>query len=169
MPFYKTADKINAMKTKHKITITKAKLQDAVAIREIISVYAKEDKMLPRSLSSIYDRIKDFYIAKVNNKVVGTCGIHFFWEDIAEIRSLAVDKKFLGSGIGSLLVKACIKDAKEMGVRKIFTLTLVPRYFSKFGFKKVDSRKLPMKIWGECKNCPKFMNCDEIPMLLEIK
>lgn len=152
-----------------KIKIKKAKIEDAPGIRDLILVYAKEDKMLPRSLTSIYGHIRDFYVAKEGDKIVGICGIHIVWSDLAEVRSLAVHPDYHDKGLGKKLMKLCIDESKKMGVKKLFALTLVPKFFKKFGFRRVKFSKLPMKVWGDCKHCPKFMECDEVAVWLDLE
>lgn len=148
--------------------IEKANLKDAKAIHKLINFYAKKDKMLPRSLSEIYENIREYFVYKKNNKIVGCCALHIFWEDCAEIRSLAVDPYFKKRRIGSILTEACIKEAKEMGILRIFTLTVVPEFFEKLGFKRVDKFTLPMKVWSECIKCSKFTECDEVALVKSV-
>lgn len=149
--------------------IRKAKITDAVFIRDIINIYAEEHKLLSRSLINIYENLRDFWIKEDDdNNLIGCSALHIVWEDMAEIRSLVVlpDKK--GSGYGRELVDICIKEARDLGLKKIFTLTYVPEFFKKFGFKVVDKETLPHKIWSDCINCIKFPNCNETALILEI-
>jgi amino-acid N-acetyltransferase len=149
--------------------IRKALIKDAQAIQEIINEYAKEGKMLARSINDIYEVIRDFYVYEdENGNIQGCCASQIFWEDIAEIRSLAVKKNNSSKGIGRQLVEACIKDSKELGVKKVFALTYVDGFFKKLDFKIIDRDSLPHKVWKICIHCPKFPNCDEIAVLKEI-
>ena len=95
--------------------------------------------------------------------------MHFCWENLAEIRSLAVDEKFKNKGFGKELVLACLKEAKELGIKEVFTLTFIPEFFKGIGFKKISKEKLPHKIWKGCLNCPEFPNCSGIAMQKKIK
>ena len=124
--------------------------------------------MLPRSLNEIYETLRDFWVAEEAEKVVGCCALHISWEDLAEIKSLAVAKNKQKKGIGRLLVGACLEEAKELGAQKIFVLTYKPDYFKKFGFKRIRNSSLPHKIWAECINCCKFPNCQEVAMVKEL-
>jgi len=86
--------------------------------------------------------------------------------DLAEIRAVAVKEKYQGQDVGGALVKTCLKEAKNLGIRRIFLLTNKPKYFQKLGFKIISKASLPKRIWGECLNCPKFPDyCDEVPMI----
>jgi len=145
--------------------IRKAKIQDVDQIQKLINSFAKDDLMLPRSLNELYDNIRDFWVFEQDKKIAGCCALHICWQDLAEIKSLAVMEKLQGRNIGTQLVNTCIKEAKELGARKIFTLTYKPDFFKKFGFRRVKHSDLPHKIWAECINCPKFPNCQEIALL----
>lgn len=149
--------------------IRKAKVKDAKAIYELLEVYAKKGILLPRSLSSIYENIRDFWVYEENDKVVGCCALHVVWEDLAELRSLAVSPERQGEGIGYELVRSCILEAWELGVKRVFSLTYVKDFFIKnFGFREINKSLLPHKVWGECINCVKFPNCDEEAVLVEL-
>lgn len=145
--------------------IRKAKISDVKQIRDLINSFAKEDLMLPRSLNELYDNIRDFWVFQQNKKIIGTAALHICWQDLTEIKSLAVEKKWQRKNIGRQLVSACIEEAKKLGAKKVFALTYKPDFFRKFGFRKVKHTDLPHKIWAECINCPKFPNCQEIALL----
>ncbi len=145
--------------------IRKAKIQDIKHIQNLINAFAKQDLMLPRSLNELYEDMRDFWVYEVNKKIVGCCALHISWDDLAEIKSLAVSKKSQGKGIGRDLVIACLAEAKIMGAKKIFVLTYKPEFFKRLGFKRIKNAALPHKIWAECINCCKFPNCQEIALL----
>ncbi len=149
--------------------ITKAKLADAKDIQRIINTYAKRDLMLPKSIVEVYEKIRDFYVYRSKGKVVGVAALSISWGDLAELRSLAVEKRYAKKGIGRELVEACLSEARELGVLKVFTLTYIPAFFKKFGFKVVKRETLPHKVWTECVNCPKFPDCGEVPLIKSIK
>ena len=143
----------------------KAIIKDAKAIHSLVNKFAKKDDMLPRSLNEIYEHIRDFTIAVENQKTVAVCALHITWEDLAEIRSIAVLKKYQGNGIGETLIKGSLKEAKSLGIKKVFALTFYPDYFKQFGFKDIDKNDLPHKVWGDCLKCPKFPDCDEAAVI----
>jgi amino-acid N-acetyltransferase len=148
--------------------IRKAKVNDIKAIYELINLFAKDDLMLPRSISDLYDDLRDFFVYEEAGSVVGCCALHISWEDLAEIRSLAVGLAWHKKGIGKKLVGVCIDEAKELGIKKIFALTFVPEYFEKLGFVRVNKSYLPRKVWGECISCVKFPDCSEVPLIKEL-
>jgi amino-acid N-acetyltransferase len=148
--------------------IRKAKLEDVKEIQQLIKFYSNRGIILPRSLSELYDSLRDFFVFVQNRKVVGICALHICWEDLAEIRSLVVQEEHQKKGIGSKLAKACLEESKKIGVKKVFALTYRPKFFEELGFKKVDKTMLPHKIWTDCLKCVKFPDCDEIAVVKEI-
>jgi amino-acid N-acetyltransferase len=87
------------------------------------------------------------------------------WSDLAEVKSLAVDEMRKGSGVGKMLVNAAVEQAGELGVERVFALTLEPEFFEKLGFEIIEKDALPMKVWSDCAKCPKQQNCDEIAVI----
>lgn len=148
--------------------IRKAQIQDIKKIQELINGFADSDLMLPRSLNELYENIRDFWVYEDSKKIVGCAALHVSWEDLAEIKSLAVNSSFQGKGIGKDLICVCIKEAKSLGAKRVFVLTYHLKYFNKLGFKKVKHSELPHKVWAECINCPKFPNCQEIALIKNI-
>ena len=146
--------------------VVKSGLSDVEAMRALIEEHAKEDKMLSRSLSYLYENLRDYYVAKEGGEVLGCCGLHISWADLAEVKSLAVKKDQMGKGVGKALLDATLGEAKDLRLTKVFTLTLEPEFFKKHGFQEVEKDTLPMKIWGECIQCPKYPNCDEIALTI---
>ena len=154
--------------TKDNVLIKKATLKDAKAIHSLVNKFASKEDMLPRSLNEIYENIRDFYVCFNNNSMVGTAALHILWDDLAEIRSVSVTKKYQQQGIGRKLIKSCLQEAKKLGVNTVFALTYRPGYFNKLGFKDIDKNSLPHKIWGECLKCHKFPDCDESAVLKDL-
>ena len=148
--------------------IRKAELKDVKDVQRLIKLYSTRGEMLPRSLSELYDNIRDFVVSTQNRRVIGICALHVCWEDLAEIRSLAVEEKNRGRGIGAKLVKACLEEARMLGVKRVFALTYQSDFFERLGFKKVDKSVLPHKIWTDCLKCVKFPDCDEIAVVKEL-
>ncbi len=144
----------------------KAKIKDIKQIYNILDYYAQKGDLLSRPLSKIYDHLRDFFVdTDEKGGVIACCALQICWEDLAEIRSLAVDKKYTGKGIGSALVDAAISEARKLNIKKIFTLTYQPDFFKKMGFSPISRSQLPLKIWTDCISCVKFPNCDENAML----
>jgi len=149
--------------------IRDAKVDDVRAIHSLISSYAEFDRMLFRSLTDIYENLQIFEVAEDTGRVVGCCALKVIWADLGEIKSLAVEKDYLGKGIGRALVLGCMERGKGLGLKRLFTLTLEPAFFEKSGFLRVDKKTLPMKVWSDCAQCPKQANCDETALVYELK
>ncbi|GEM_PF-386524 len=142
-----------------------AKVTDAEMIYALISCYAEQEQMLFRSLSDIYENLQTFLVAEDNGNVLGCCSLQIIWKELAEIKSVAVSSSCKGKGIGKLLINAAVEQARQCGVARLFTLTLVPDFFSKLGFNVVDKQTLPMKVWKDCAKCSKQDACDEVAMV----
>jgi amino-acid N-acetyltransferase len=147
--------------------IRKATVKDVQAIHKLLIRFADRGELLPRALSDLYDDLRDFsvYQDKDGGFILGACALHVCWEDLAEVRSLAVSEEYQREGIGSALVNAALAEAEEIGIKRVFTLTYRPEFFEKHGFAIVDKSTLPQKVWTECIKCVKFPDCDEIAML----
>ncbi len=146
--------------------VLKANMQDVAIIREMVNFYSQQGEMLPKALMELYEELRDFFVyTGSNEEVLGCCALHLFWEDLAEIRSLATRQASMRQGIGTALVEACIQEARTLGIAKVFTLTNKPAFFEKQGFHEVDRSELPHKIWAACVKCVKFPDCDEVALV----
>ena len=148
--------------------IRKAQIHDVKEIQKLLITFASRGDMLSRSLSEIYESLRDFYVFEEQGVILGAAALHIVWDDLAEVRSVAVAENVGRKGIGSLLVQACISEAREIGLKRIFCLTYKPDFFGKHGFKLVDKSELPHKVWGDCIKCVKFPDCDENAMILDL-
>ncbi len=150
--------------------IRKAIIQDIKPIHKLLSHYGEQGSLLSRPLVELYEHLRDFFVVEGSNPkspIVGVCALGICWEDLAEIRSLAVVPDQQGKNYGSQLVKICIQEALSLGLKRVFTLTYEPDFFSKLGFKEIEKSTLPHKIWADCIRCAKFPDCDEIAMVIE--
>ena len=150
--------------------IRKAVAADVEVAHKILNFFAEKGLLLPRSLSELYDHLRDYFVLEVDQGGViqGICGLGICWSDLAEIESLAVSEEHQGKGFGRKLVDACLREARLLGINKVFTLTYVPDFFLKFRFREVEKAVLPQKIWADCLKCPKFPNCDETALMLDL-
>ncbi len=149
--------------------IRKARISDLKEVHKLINEFARKEEMIPRSINELYEKVRDFIVCEDKGKIYGACALHILWEDLAEIRSLAVKKEYHRMGIGRRLVGRCMKEAKDLGIKRVFVLTYQPEFFEKMGFSDIDKSSLPQKIWGDCIRCPKFPECDEIALIIDIK
>ncbi|MGV8074630.1 MAG: N-acetyltransferase [Syntrophobacteraceae bacterium] len=150
--------------------IRKARISDIPGIQKMLAQFANQGKLLARSLSELYTNLRDTVVAvdEESGQVIGCCSLHIIWDNLAEIRSLAIQESFQGRGAGRNLVDACIADAKSLGLGRVFTLTYEKDFFLRLGFQIVDKNIFPQKIWADCLHCPKFPECDEIALVLDL-
>ena len=147
--------------------IRRACIEDVKKIYAILQHFSAKELLLGRSLSSLYDQLRDFSVYEDSGEIVGVCALHVCWEDLAEIRSLAVVEKAHGQGVGRALVHTCLDDMESLGLSRVFTLTYQPKFFRKLGFKDIDKSELPHKVWSDCINCSKFPDCNEEALVWE--
>jgi len=148
--------------------LRKAQINDVKEIQKLLMHYANRGDMLSRSLSELYEALRDFYIVEEEGRIVGVAALHIVWDDLAEIRSVAVSEETGRKGIGTEVVNACIAEAKLLGLKRLFCLTYKPDFFGRFGCHIVDKSQLPHKVWGDCIKCAKFPDCDEIAMIMDL-
>jgi amino-acid N-acetyltransferase len=149
--------------------IRKAHQGDVKAIHELLLHTARKGLLLPRALIYLYGHIRNFFVAEsVEGNIVACCALAPVWEDLAEICSLAVREDMQRQGLGRRLVKACLDECGMLRLKKIFALTYQEDFFLRLGFKSVEKDVLPQKIWADCVNCPKYPDCDELAVLLDL-
>ncbi len=147
------------------ITYRPAKFSDVESIHKLLNDYAKEGLMLPRSRNSIYENLRDYVIAVENNRLLGCGALHFVWDQLAEIRSLAVQPSLKRTGIGRKLVAKLEEEGISRGVKMFFTLTYQPGFFAKCDYIETEKDNLPQKVWKECVYCPLYPHCDEVALI----
>jgi amino-acid N-acetyltransferase len=144
-----------------------ATLKDVKNIHRLIAEQAQSGHILARAMSELYSQVKDFIVSEEegSGEIVGCGALQIVWEDLAEIRSLAVQTEYQGHGIGTALIEALLEESRQMGVSKVFVLTYRPELFQRLGFALMDKSLLPHKIWADCIRCTKFPECDEIALV----
>ena len=150
--------------------IVRASIADAQAIHDLVNVFARRGEMLPRTMAEVYENLRDYYVVRDADGMAVACGgLHILWEDLGEIKSLAVRENLQGAGLGARIVDACLDEARQIGLATAFALTYRPGFFEKLGFAQADVMTLPRKVWGECYRCPKFPGCNEIAMVRSLR
>lgn len=150
------------------VKIRRARMADCDAIYKLLQHWSRKNKLLARPYSAIYESLRDFFVAEIDGRIVGTAAMHFVWQDLGELRSVAVDESEHGDKIGQKLVEACIDDAIFAGLEEVFVLTLIPEYFKRFGFELIDPDELPRAIWADCIDCPLYPDCNETPLIYRL-
>ena len=134
----------------------------------LVNFYAQKGDLLPRTLQELYERVPDFYVFEQEGQIAAACSLFIYWANLAEIRSLAVEPEFEGRGIGRAVTEACIAEARDLLITRVFALTYKTAFFKRLGFRVVNKIDLPEKIWKDCLKCSKFYHCDEVAVLLEL-
>lgn len=149
------------------LSIRPARADDVDAMQLLIDGYAAQDLMLSRSREFLLEHIGDYVVAE-DGGFYGCCALAVLTRDLAELRSLAVRPETSGRGVGKALVDACVDRAKQLDLRRVFALTLVPEFFERCGFTLISLGRLPEKSAAECPVCPKRFACDEQAMLINL-
>jgi len=155
--------------------IRNARMGDVKKIYNLLQYFAEKDLLLGRSLSSLYDQLRDFnvYVEETDEspteqgELIAVCALHICWENLAEIRSLAVIDGYQSKGIGKQLVEKALSEAGSYGINRVFTLTYQPDFFRRLGFEDIDKSELPHKVWSDCIQCSKFPDCNEEALVWE--
>ncbi|KUK83477.1 MAG: N-acetylglutamate synthase and related acetyltransferase [Pelotomaculum thermopropionicum] len=146
----------------------KAKITDVEEIHALINYYADRGLMLARPRTQLYEGLREFTIAEDQGRLIGAGSLHITWNDLAEIRALAVTPEHCKNGTGRKLVNMFLEEARELALPRVFALTYQQKFFEKCGFNTIPKESLPQKVWKECVNCPKFPNCEEIAMVIDL-
>jgi len=146
--------------------IRPATIHDVPRVQEIINAHAELGKMLFKSYAQLYESLRDFAVYEQDDgQIFGCIALTIIWADLAEVRSLAVDEQHRGRGIGRQLVEWAVREARRLGIRRLFALTYEQRFFEKLAFEVVPKDTLPLKVWSDCVRCPKREGCDEIAVV----
>jgi len=151
------------------LTVRKAKLNDVPDIHRLISHYAEERIMLPRTLTDLYENVWGFtVVAEDEGKLVGCGALKLYSQDVAEIRSLCVDETLKSKGIGRDIMDALLNEAEAFGLKTVFALTIAPVFFAKLGFHETPRERFPTKVWRDCLRCDRYTCCNEKAVTLEL-
>ena len=130
---------------------------------------AGQGLLLPRSLSNLYEMVQTFWVGQAGDgRLAGAAALQVAWENLGEVRSLAVREEFSGRGLGRALALALEGEAAALGVGRLFVLTYAPGFFTGLGFKDIPLAELPQKIWAVCFQCVHFPDCQETAMIKDI-
>jgi amino-acid N-acetyltransferase len=151
------------------VKIRKARISDVRDVHRLLNGFAEKKELLPRSISELYENLQQFYVADDGGRLAGCCSLAVQWDNLAEVKALAVSEEYQGRGLGAKLLQACLKEATDLGITRVFALTMKDGFFKKYGFKRVIKNFLPHKVWTECVRCPYFPDtCVEIAMVHDL-
>ena len=150
-------------------SVRPARISDMRLIEPLIRTFAEQNIMLPKSFDQLARTFREFVVAvDEQDRPIGCGALRVYSESLAEVCSLAVDRRYQGMGIGRLLTERLILEARDLGVATLFALTLSPDFFARLGFQIVSKGDFPAKVWADCRSCPKLHACDEIAVALEL-
>ena len=131
------------------IVIRPARTSDVKAIRKLVDSYAAPGKMLTKETVTLYESVQEFTVAEIDGKVVGCGALHVLWDDLAEVRTVAVEKSFHKQGIGHQILQRIIERAREVGVARIFCLTFQTEFFGSHGFVEIEGTPVAPDVYKE--------------------
>ena len=121
-----------------RVVVRPARTADVRAIRALVDTYSPERRLLSKATVALYEDITEFLVADLDGEVVGCGAVHVFWEDLAEVRTVAVARDYVGTGIGSVLLQGLLARARDLGVQKVFCLTFETEFFGRHGFVEIE-------------------------------
>src|SRR5262245_34215792 len=153
------------------ITIRRARLTDVPRMMPLLNDYARQAEILPRTEDDVYRSIREWVVAETEPelRIAGMGSLLIMWHDLAEIRSLVVHPDYQGYGLGRQMVAMLLAEARELGLGRVFALTRKPGFFMKLDFHLTRLEQLPRKVQRDCVFCPKFHNCDEVAVIMNLK
>jgi amino-acid N-acetyltransferase len=151
------------------LTIRKAELRDVPTLYQMINHYAEQRLVLPRPLVELYENVGEFTVAEENGVIVGCGALKVYSAALAELRSLCVAPGLTSRGLGRAISERVLDEAEKYGLKTVFALTVAPQFFGKLGFREVPRERFPTKVWRDCLGCPKYFQCDEKAVALDLE
>ncbi len=131
------------------VVIRDARTSDVRVVRRLIDEYSEERILLSKATVTLFEDVQEFYVAELDGSVVGCGALHVLWEDLGEVRTLAVDKSHRGKGIGDLLLRRLLQQARHVGLSRVFCLTFEVDFFTKHGFSEIDGAPVSHDVYEE--------------------
>ena len=130
-------------------TIRPARTGDIKAIRKIIDTYSLQRRLLSKETVMLYEDVQEFFVAENNGEVIGCGALHVLWEDLGEVRTVAVDEAFRGQKIGQQILAAIIERAQSLGLKRLFCLTFETEFFGKLGFTEIQGAPVEPEVYQQ--------------------
>jgi amino-acid N-acetyltransferase len=132
-------------------TTRRARTSDVRAIRRLVDANVDSGRLLTKDMVTLYEDVQEFWVAErgCDNAVIGCGALHVMWEDLAEIRTIAVDDSCRRHGAGNEIVSALLATARELGVRRVFVLTFASRFFARHGFVEIKGTPVSHQVYAE--------------------
>ena len=127
----------------------RARTPDVRAIRSLVEPMTHSRRIVSKDAVAYYEAVHEFRVVEVDREVVGCGALHVMWEDLAEVRTVAVQPEFKGRGLGSALLQELLQDARDLGVRRVFCLTFETAFFGRHGFQPIDGQAVEPQVYAE--------------------
>ncbi len=150
------------------ITLRPATIEDVPGIARLMAAYVAQGVLLPRPMNELYQCVREFHVAMLDGEVVACAALRLLWNDLGEVRSLAVRPDQHGRGLGATLIDRVLDDARHLGLPRVIALTREVTFFERCGFAAVSRDTLPRKVWTDCVRCPRRHACDEVAVVLDL-
>jgi amino-acid N-acetyltransferase len=150
------------------VVVRHARVADMLQVEPLINTFAKKDLMLPKTIEQLSRNFREFVVAEKDGRILGCAALRVYTPQLAELGSLAVSEAAQGLGVGAKLVAAIEEEAALHGIGTVFALTLQDVFFHKQGYRTVHKEMFPLKVWADCRACPKLHACDEIAVVKEL-
>ena len=131
------------------VVVRSAKTSDVKKIRKIVDDYAEQKRLLSKETVTLFEAVQEFTVAEADGEVVGCGALHVLWEDLAEVRTVAVIESMHGKGIGHQLLESILEKAKEIGVKKVFCLTFETKFFGSHGFTEIEGTPVAPDVYEQ--------------------
>ena len=138
-------------------------------VPQLTTLINKDLTILPRSQHYVFTNLRDFIVAEEDGNIVGCGSLHVLWNNIAEVRAMTVAQTGRDNGLFRQMVFHLIEDGRKLGVQQIVVLTQNPKSFVDVGFRQVERTDVPPIVWKECINCVHFPDCEEDPVLFDLR
>ena len=137
------------MSPAERLRIRPARTSDVRAIRRLVDTYAPDRRLLSKATVTLYEAVPEFVVGELDGEVVGCGAVHVMWEDLAEVRTVAVDPSLRGKGVGSVMLQHLLQRARDLGVSRVFCLTFETEFFGRHGFVEIDGTPVEHEVFEQ--------------------
>jgi amino-acid N-acetyltransferase len=137
------------MSPAERLRIRPARTADVRAIRRLVDTYAPDRRLLSKATVTLYEAVPEFVVGELDGEVVGCGAVHVMWEDLAEVRTVAVDPSLHGKGVGSVMLEHLLQRARDLGVKRVFCLTFETEFFARHGFVEIDGTPVEHEVFEQ--------------------
>lgn len=168
-PSWSGGGPVSAPQAPARVAVRAARVADMRQVEPLINGFAARELMLPKTIEQLSRNFREFVVAETpDGRILGCAALRVYTPQLAELGSLAVHADAHGMGVGRKLVERVEEEARVLGIGTVFALTLQDVFFHKLGYRTVHKEMFPLKVWADCRQCPKIAACDEIAVVREV-